>query len=440
MILTDSSSSISSDYSSSEEDYILKSQNPQLDWIWLDAMQKHLDITDQSARWEDTSLSCCLRSETGAWKNRLEYIEKVVNDILQNFPKNMELSIVSMGAGELLMEFIIGKALIEYGFQNISFFLIEPRHHYDNEDDKQTKKLLKEFRELVSTSYADKWNEPFSEDRIHFLPRSHDLKNCMGANSNVALLECLPPDKEVFNLRFKHELPELDETFMFSAQVPFGQANSVAFVPTALTDHLTPNSQQQGVPFIAIKERKTKVKYGIDWGCKIYPNAFSNNQFVNLDGAENYLKSMSNFKSILQKRAHIKVKNGNSNKGFRGYVMSSKIQGQLDKTVKNVKEKIINQINAALERQIDVFKEKDIFHKLTQEQTTALLEIAVSEFKKFKNLKIPCKPFFLADYAVDRKAIVSFLRSELPFSSRFVNYTLAADEANGYSIDVQETF
>lgn len=426
--------------SSSEEDNLSLEPylNLSLDWIWLDAVQKHLDITNQTVRWEDTSLSCSLLSETGSWNNRLEYIEKVVNDILENYPKDEELSIVSMGAGELLMEFIIGKALIEYGFQKISFFLIEPTHHYDNKETRETKKLLKDFRELISAVYEEKWKEPLPEERIHFLARSRDLENCIGSSSNVALLECLPPDDEVFNLRYKHKLPKSLDTFQFSAQVPFEQANSVAFIPTAITDHFKRESLQHGVPFIALKERKTKVEYGIDWGCKIRPDEFSSIEkySISLYGAEKYFKEMIDFKTILRKKAKIKVKKGISNKNFRSFEKRFREENQIDKAVSNVKEKILNQIENKLEQQIDVFKKNDNFKKLTQEQTTVLLEIAIKEFANLINLNIDCKPFFLADYATDRDELVSYFVSRRA-GSYAKHFTLEADKVNGYMIDVR---
>src|SRR5690348_6218485 len=93
--------------------------NPSLQWI--DALpirpievETPLGIREVKAlELENTALSCSTHTSAGQWSCRRAFINEVLTDLFQNCPKDQPLAFVSIGSDLLLMEYILGKALIE---------------------------------------------------------------------------------------------------------------------------------------------------------------------------------------------------------------------------------------------------------------------------------------------------------------------------------------
>lgn len=123
-----------------------------------------------------THLLSTVCTEAGQWRNRKVFIKKILNDLLTKCPKDEPLVLISLGSHHLLMEYILGKALIENGFQDITFMLIDPDYIFsDKEQLKIIKHVLTDFRENIESIYFKKFNRPFEKDRIRYLSRAQNI-------------------------------------------------------------------------------------------------------------------------------------------------------------------------------------------------------------------------------------------------------------------------
>lgn len=390
-----------------------------LNWQWLEDLPLNkktgigLIISTEVSYMSltNTQFSCSLSTLAGAWENRLVFIKKIVEDIVKRCPKDEEVAIVSLGSGHLLIEYIIGKALIENDFQKISLFLIDPVYRFQSnqKEAENTKELFKEFRERIGSSYSDKWNEPFPKERIHYLSRAQNVEKYFVDNSNVVLLESLPPYGQIKNTMKKYNLLDLkpEEFFMGSLFVPAEHANAIAFLPSELkkTYLKVGATFNDSLPLVAFKNMKSNSNYCIDWGCKIYPNG---KFFLNFFGGRDYYQSKG-----LSDDLSIVLPNG-----------KEIISNQLIPSLKEI-------IEIALQQKIDLLKKGDPEKMLSQTEIMGLLTLVKEELYKFN---FRCESFFLADYAIDRSGLVSFLSAKAGHHYRKA-FSLTADPYTIYKID-----
>ncbi len=129
-----------------------------LDWSWIEA----LPLREESSKkyLSSTKLSCAICPEEGSWENRLTFLKHIVGDVVQNCSKTHPLAIVFLKSGNLLMEFMLGKALFENGYRNVTFFPIDSQY---KTNPVYHKTLFCDFRKALGTAYTEKHNEPCSE-------------------------------------------------------------------------------------------------------------------------------------------------------------------------------------------------------------------------------------------------------------------------------------
>src|SRR5215203_59309 len=95
------------------------------------------------------------------------------------------------------MEYILGSALIENGFSQILFFLVEPAFVFSKEaNKKELLKVREDFCAKIKNIYFKKFNFPFPQDNVRFLSRAQNISKYFPNNANCALIESLPPHGE----------------------------------------------------------------------------------------------------------------------------------------------------------------------------------------------------------------------------------------------------
>jgi hypothetical protein len=382
--------------------------NP-LDWKWLDelpikAIHANLAKEITLMNIENTFLSFCISTPAETTENRLDFIKKIVGDIHQKCSKNEEIVLISMGCDHLLMEYLIGRALIENGYQKISFQLIEPTFRFTTLPPKHVQKVRDEFNKWIGKAYAVKWNQPLPKDSIHYSPRAESVKNHFKNSPNVAFIECFPPTTVLKNSMTCHIAIKPEELFTGSTFVPYEQANAITFIPKALVQQY----KQAGIkldhslPFIGFKNAQG-VTSCVDWGCKIYPDG---KFFLNFFGAQDYYGEMSlgNFNVTFPDGKRVPF-------------------NQLMKELKDLIEK-------TLKIKIDILKTDHPDRKLSQAEITTLL-LSVTE--QVADLELGWSIFFTADYAVDRSGLVEFLSKNASQHYRKA-FSLEANPQNVFKI------
>lgn len=152
-----------------------------------------------------TQLSCTIDTEAGQWKNRKIYIESILADTIERCPKDEPLVLFSQGSAHLLIEYILGKTLIENDFSQISFILVDPT--YPPEDLQETNQVLKDFFESIESVFFNINKAPFDKGRIRFLSRSQNIAKYFPSGANVIVIESLPPYAELIKDMQKSQVP-----------------------------------------------------------------------------------------------------------------------------------------------------------------------------------------------------------------------------------------
>jgi hypothetical protein len=354
---------------------------------------------------EGMNLSCPTHVEAGRWKNRIEFIKAVVTDLLLTCPKDKPIALISTGSALLLMEYLIGKALIENGFSKLSFFLIDP--FYSEDEEKETyESAFADFQ-----TFLNKVNgENFPKERIHKLSRVQNLPEHFPSETNVVWIESLPPCSKIISdiKGYRMEEKTRDELLVGSAICSSSdQANAIAFIPQNYFKDEDVKFESKlknlnSIPFIPFETSSEKYYY-IDWGCKIFSDwtyslIFSGEQ----DWCQNY--NLDDDLFILPSEDEI-------------------TNGWVPETKKAIEEE--------LDKQIEEMKLKDSQTEFNQENRKILLE-KIKKVAKDYIKGVQC--FFLSDYAVDRKDLVSVLSSQKNREYSKV-WTLDADPGyKGYKI------
>ena len=220
-----------------------------------------------------TNFSFPTCTQAGSLENRKTFIEQIFNDICINCPKDEPLILVSLGSDRLLIEYILGYSLIENGFANLSFFLVEPAYLFSGEDNKkELEKVRKNFCSKISAAYSNKNNRPFPEESVRFLSRAQNLSKYFSENANVALIESLPPYGEAMKDFRKYKVEIKTKDLLAGGMiVPSTHANAIAFIPKTYANKYS----ESGVTFRALPHSVFQLgqeHFSIDWGCKIESN------------------------------------------------------------------------------------------------------------------------------------------------------------------------
>jgi hypothetical protein len=378
------------------------------DLSWLENLKPKIFIENQVERlgFEEMPLSCATNKPAGQWDNRRDFIEQVVMDLVvySNCPKDKPMALISTGSGLLLIEYLIGKTLIENGFLNLSFFLIDPL--YDRLENEKKQQLTEDFQTLLN-KVKDK---DFPENRIHYLSRVQNFPKDFPSETNVVWIESLPPCSKIISdiKGYRMEEKTRDELLVGSAICSSSdQANAIAFIPQNYFKDEDVKFESKlknlnSIPFIPFETSSEKYYY-IDWGCKIFSDwtyslIFSGEQ----DWCQNY--NLDDDLFILPSEDEI-------------------TNGWVPETKKAIEEE--------LDKQIEEMKLKDSQTEFNQENRKILLE-KIKKVAKDYIKGVQC--FFLSDYAVDRKDLVSVLSSQKNREYSKV-WTLDADPGyKGYKI------
>ncbi len=381
-----------------------------------------------------TLLSCTIETEAGKWQNRQAFIEKVLANIFSRCPKDEPLVLISLGSDRLLIEYILGKSLLENGFQQLSFILIDPIYALSDPSELRiTLNVLADFRKHIEQVYLASYQEGLAKERIRFLSRGQNVAKCFPQHANVALIECLPSyaeclkdivkhwNKEKANI-VKYE-PDQKKAAELIANLPYKvkktedllaggcivspkHANALALMPRQYAEQL----QKAGAKFketsslpVAIFQFAASYFY-LDWGCKIESDG---SYHLSFNGEESYFASL-------------------------GLSSDQEIKVGKDEVVR-VKEwipTIKKRIEELLQREIKQIEPNQA--NLSQEQISSLL-IKVQEVAL---LYMPgIQSYFTADYALDRKELLTTIKSQASQHYRRA-FSLSADTYTTYKITI----
>lgn len=394
---------------SSNENFIsLPTPSSSIQWDWLNQLQ--LTTSKGTVMHEaGTSLSCTVLN-AGKWENRIAFIKKVVEDAVLNCPKDEPFVFVSLGSNRSLIEFLIGKALIENGFREISFFLIDPAYIFSEPAELQSmKKALSDFRTHIGSVYSATWNEPFPENQIHELSSAQDISKYFPPYANVTVIESLPPYTQSLNYikKWKLELKP-EEVFIGSLFVPPDQANAVAFLPKTCIEKCRMQGIKfdgfNGLPVVVFQSPSSQSYYCLDWGCKIQTDG---SYLVSFFGAEGYCSGFP-----ISAQDELALPSGDVISFDQWIPMTQRA------------------LEDMLSKHIEALKQDNPQKKLSQSEKSTLLE----KVKQTLSDYIPDMEFFyLADYGADRTEMLSFLSSHASHHYRKV-FALIADGDDSYAI------
>ncbi len=360
-----------------------------------------------------TNLACTTGAEAGQWENRQIFIEKIVADVAANCPKDEPLAIVSFGADRLLIEYILGKILIENGFRQISFFLIDPTYKFCPQERLPTYDNAKEsFEEKIKSAYFDCYKEPLAPKRINCLSRAQNIAKYFPKNANVVVIESLPPYGEPVKEMHKSQVPDksLEELMLGGHIVPADHANSVALIPKQYVTQLKNSGATltDSLPVAIFKSSVSQANFIIDWGCKIRPDG---RYHLTFSGEEYYFESIG-----LSGEMQVELAGG------------ERVQvKQWIPTMKKVIEKDLSE-------QIKTMKAENPEDKLSQENLTTLLKKVSETATRYRS---GLSSFFLADYVLDHDEAMAFLSSHASHHYR-KEFTLKAGLATPFEIVVKE--
>lgn len=358
-----------------------------------------------------TNLSCTISNECGNWMHRKSLIEKMFSDIVTHCPKADPLVIFSLGSNRLIMEYILGKLLIDEGFTNISFILGDPEYKFSQDNLQNIKEIFKDFRSCIQSCYLDKHKAHFADSRIQFLSRIQNVSKHFPPHANVAIMECLPPNSLIAKIIKDRNLTEksFDDMLIGGYIVPSTEANAMTFYPIQHEVHLRKNGAFLKDSFpIGIFELPSRTQYYIDWGCKIERSGTYRLSFT---GKDEYLDSLN-----IRRDREI------------GFDMGKKILAHQWIPI------LEQELDTLLKKQIQEIKGTDPQKELTQENITTLLE----KVKTVVELYMPKLLHFFptADYALDRQEALSFIASQDSCYRKV--FTLHADHEIESNITVEE--
>lgn len=339
---------------------------------------------------KESYLNCTVSTDAAKWGNRVVFIERIVSDIFAHCPKDEELFIVSLGSNQLLLEYLIGKTLIEGGY-NITFLMVDPGYLAARENFSKLP-YLKDFKIQIASVYENEHKVPFVEDKIKFLSRAPNIQKYFKENANVIVIESLPPYSEMIKEMKKYKIETKKEDLLRGSRiVTIDQANAVSFVPAqsvkAWKEKGTDTSEWLPLSIHKLDASSPYINHFalpdfiIDWGCKIYNDGSYKTNFM---GAPIYFASST--------------ENDGQPLSFEKVKLLSQWTFELNAGIGKMIDSRVNEIKA---------ENPNI--KLSQENVTDLLR-RISEIAKTSLPFLDC--FYMADYIVDCKEAMDYLASK----------------------------
>lgn len=337
---------------------------------------------------QGTNLACGINSDVARWENRVEFIEKIVSDIITHCPKDEELFVVSIGSNQLLQEYIIGKTLIEKGYKKLMFLMVDPRYLGAGQN-KNDHPYLTDFQNEIDLVYKNVNREPIGKENIRFLTRAQNIQKYFTDNANVIIIESLPPYSEVIKdmNRLKIDPKKEEDLLSGSRIVPLAQANTVSFVYKDIleiwkakgteTDCYLPTSIFKLDAASPFKDSFASSHYIVDWGCKIYRDGSCS---VSFTGAKRYFASIRDRDNQL--------------------LSKEKVEG-----ITQVVLNLLKNIRTIISERVKEIKKDNPNELLSQQNVSDLLQI----ISKLSEIVLPVKCFYTADYVVDRTEALKYL-------------------------------
>lgn len=307
------------------------------------------------------------------WENRKHFITTVIKDIFTNCPKNKPLTFISQGSDALLIEYVIAANLTNAKFSHLNFIFIDALYGFANKQMSENIKIEhKEFRDRISSISDKNFN---AERRIQFLHTTKLLKAYFQRDSNVVLIDCLPPYAHPLNeLKIQGEVIKKEDILSTNFVVPNSKmANAVAIYPEDIYEEIVKKREEElGTRYLPIHFiEKLGKDFIFDWGCKIYSNGSYRLLF---NGEADYYD-----------------------------VLTTKDE----KRASTLKEKVVsfkNCIKESLDKKIQEIKDKTLDSKLSHLNTQKLIETVdqVAKEHSFKTI-------FIDDYTMRQEEMISFL-------------------------------
>ncbi len=349
----------------------------------------------------DTHLYCMVDSPAGEWESRKQFIQQMVENMVHQCPRDKPVVLLSLGSGKLLVEYVVGRALIEQGFSEISFFLVDIAYKLEKPEEIQP--ILSNFRSLMERIYSQKFSgRTLSPDRIVYLSRMQNIGKYFPRQACVAVLENLPPIAKVVNTLRKNGLDIPEENLLCGNLILTPEhANAVALIPPGLDTILREQTTQEGSLPVAIFGSPTnkEARFIFDWGYKIRSDGTFMKHFTHLEEFCNHELSHISDNALIRMPT-----------------------GELI-----TKQEVFPLIQKAIEAEI-----KKTPTPLDQSKMTALLQKIASIASTY----MPAlRPLYLADYSLDREASMKYLREHANFAYRRA-FTLR-DVGNGFQINVE---
>lgn len=336
---------------------------------WLD--ENKIEISGDYLQLKETSFFCQSAYKWDNWQTHKMFLEKLLNSVIAECPKDEPLILISLGSGGLLIEYLLGKVLVQEGF-NIQFRLVDPEYG-DSLNREDLVLRLNHFIEAIRCVDERRFNS----NTIKFFARAQDIFNDFTEGANVVVVETNPPHATL-NSGYDQE-----KLICGSYQVPKETANSLAFFPDFVADVI---KKSPGFPSHSClplyKLKMIRSCFDFDWGCKIaqdgsYSINFLGDRFI-----------LDFFKSINE----IIVQTNHSNDSEEMYNLEAYVS-----FLKIGLEEIIR---------LEVSKFKNADKELSQEDIASILQ----EVEAFIREVLPKPTFFhLADYCIDRKETLSWL-------------------------------
>lgn len=359
-----------------------------------------------------TDISFEISIEGGQWDHRKIFIEHIAADIIAHCPKDEPLVLISLGADRLLTEYVLGKTLIENGFDQISFYLVDPAYRFSEEEILQElKKIRDDFREEMGAVYLKTHKNPLPAEGIRFLTRSPIISKYFPEHANVVVIESLPPyHKTIKDMQQRHiEERKPEDLRAGGVIVPSSEANAVTFIPN-LGTNLAGWKFKSIIPFCFVPYGSSY--YALDWGCKIQSDGTYRLSF---SGEKQYLESLAK-ESGKPLDFTLEFPTGEAVPFHQWITTASK------------------RVHKALSEQIATMKGDDAQKVLSQAELTMLLEKVNQVFMTY----VPCvESYYSADYPLDREAAISYLATHAGHHYRKA-FFLGADFKRGYQVRAQQ--
>lgn len=381
---------------------------PQINWsqFIVNVIESGSSSTDhqiKSVLLKGSPLSCSIHTEAGQWENRKIYMEQVFADLIAHCPKDEPLVLISFGSDRLITEYVLGQSLIENGFRQILFFLIDPSYTFSEKaSQKSLNQAIKDFRQRLEIVNFSINHQPLAKEAIRFFSRCQNVSKYFPDGANVVVIESLPPHAYPMKQMVDKKLTikPMEDLLLGSHLVPSDHANAVTFIPGQFKDKMRSSGIkcENALPLTVVHPPKPHSEFYFDWGCKIQQDGTFRISFT---GVQEFLKTLN-----VNEEKHLKHQN--SLAGMK------------------------NCVEWTLHQEIGHLRGDQPARQLAQAEITSLLEKVVRISQDFLP-GLNC--YYSVDYVFDRKDALRYLSAHAGHHYRKM-FSLLADPVKAYQITV----